>query len=160
VPLTSSARQIYLYKRTRRAGGRRFRVGPDSAVATRRRGRPVCLRKRKDLPLAERLHFRSRRNLLNHRDSPPRRGRSSQCDSKRVATQDHESDQPPDCLLGVGVGADQLGDIADWRRFGLNLPPLGAQGGPFGFEVGKSGALTLALPGKRLAGLALLCDCR
>jgi|SRR5258708_2190040 hypothetical protein len=28
VSLTSSARQIYLSKRTRRAGGRRFRVGP------------------------------------------------------------------------------------------------------------------------------------
>ena len=28
MPLTSLARQIYLSKRTRRAGGRRFRVGP------------------------------------------------------------------------------------------------------------------------------------
>jgi len=32
VPLTSSARQIYLSKRTRRAGGRRFRVGPDGLL--------------------------------------------------------------------------------------------------------------------------------
>jgi hypothetical protein len=30
-------------------GGRRFRVGPDSPVATRRREWPVCLRQRKDL---------------------------------------------------------------------------------------------------------------
>jgi len=40
-------------------------------------------------------HFRSRRNPLKRCDSPPCRSRSRQCDSKRVATQDHERDQPP-----------------------------------------------------------------
>jgi hypothetical protein len=34
MPLTSSARQIHLSKRTRRAGGRRFRVGPQKTFAT------------------------------------------------------------------------------------------------------------------------------
>ena len=32
MPLTSSARQIYLSKRTRRADGRRFRVGPIAVI--------------------------------------------------------------------------------------------------------------------------------
>ena len=36
MPLTSSARQIYLSKRTRRADGRHFRVGPSSSVTTPR----------------------------------------------------------------------------------------------------------------------------
>jgi hypothetical protein len=75
------------------------------------------------LTLAERLYSGSCPDLKRC-DSPPCRSRSRQCDSKRVATQDHERDQPPDCLFGVGVGADQLGDIADRRRFGLDLPPL------------------------------------
>jgi len=38
VPLTSSARQINLSKRTRRAGGRRFRVGPLTDIL---KGRPL-----------------------------------------------------------------------------------------------------------------------
>src|SRR6266404_5879211 len=35
MPLTSSARQIYLSKRTRRAGGRRFRAGRTTDLAMR-----------------------------------------------------------------------------------------------------------------------------
>jgi hypothetical protein len=47
------------------------------------------------------------------------------------------------------VSGDQLGDIADRRRFGLDLTLLGTQRRPVGLEVGKSGARTLALARKR-----------
>jgi len=47
VPLTSSGWQIYLSKRPRRAGGRRFRVGPipDARVAKTNAGKSLlwCL---------------------------------------------------------------------------------------------------------------------
>jgi hypothetical protein len=33
-----------------------------------------------------------------------------------------QGDQPPDCRLAVGVGANNLGPVADRRRFGFGLP--------------------------------------
>jgi len=50
-----------------------------------------------------------------------------------------------DCPLRVGVGADQLGHVPNWRGPGLDLPPLGAQGGALRLEVGKNGALSRTL---------------
>ena len=54
----------------------------------------------------------------------PRRSRRGQCDGERVAPQDHERNQPPDGAFTVGVGADQLGDMADRRGLGFDLPAL------------------------------------
>jgi hypothetical protein len=40
--------------------------------------------------------------------------------------------------FAVGVGPEQLRDIPDGCRLGLDLPTLGAQGGMFGLEIGFS----------------------
>jgi len=55
---------------------------------------------------------------------PPCRSRSRQRDRQWITAQHHQDDQPPDRRLAVGVGADELGDVADWRGFGPGLRPL------------------------------------
>ena len=60
-------------------------------------------------------------------------------------SQHSKCDQPPDRALAVRVGADQLGHVPNWRGPGLDLPPLGAQGGALRLEVGKNGALSRTL---------------
>ncbi len=57
-----------------------------------------------------------------------------------------KGNQPTDRPLAVGVGADKLGDIANRRGLGLNLPALGAQGGALALAVGEGRRLPLTLP--------------
>jgi hypothetical protein len=55
-------------------------------------------------------------NLVLDGGSPPRRSRRGQADGERVAGENHEGNQPSDGAFTVGIGADQLGHVAD------NLP--------------------------------------
>lgn len=43
--------------------------------------------------------------------------------SPTVTAQHHERDQPPDCPLGIGICADKLSHVTDWRRFRLDTAP-------------------------------------
>lgn len=90
--------------------------------------------------------------LDSHLCSPPMQSRADR------STGAHERNQPSDWPLGVGVASDQLRDVADRRRFGLDLCLPFAPRRPFGLKVVRSGAHTLTLPDRRLAELALLCD--
>ena len=45
---------------------------------------------------------------------------------RRITTQYHERDQPPDCPFAVGVSTDELGDVADRRR--LRFDPAALRG--------------------------------
>src|ERR1700719_684313 len=92
--------------------------------------------------------------------SARRRSCGCQSDGQRIAAQDHHQDQPPYRSLAVGVGADELGDVADGRGLGLDLPALGAQGGTLGLAVGYGRSLSPALLDQRLAALALCRDGR
>ena len=75
MPLTSSARQIYLSKRTRRASGRRFRVGPipdilmpppgGSIVACEGSAIKVLLFEPLTLPVARQFDFLLRLNFAH-----------------------------------------------------------------------------------------------
>jgi hypothetical protein len=127
------------------------RFGRDEA----RCRRPVCLRNRKDL---RSLHSGSRRNALKRRDSPPCCSRSRQRDCQRIAAQDHERDQPSDRPFGIGVGADQLGDVADGGGFGLDVPALGGHRGAFQCRAAKvpdSRPLSSARPARAFFWLSI-----
>jgi hypothetical protein len=63
--------------------------------------------------------------------SAPCRSRCSQSDGQRIAAKHHYQDEPPNRLLGVGVGPEQFRHVSDRRGLGLDLPALGGHGGAF-----------------------------
>jgi hypothetical protein len=95
--------------------------------------------------------------------SAPRRSRRGQRRWQGFGAQDHKADQPPDSLLAVGVGTDQLGDVADWRGLSLDLPalvcrPLAVTLARFVLRAAKGTDLPLPLAHKLTTGLALPFD--
>jgi len=81
----------------------------------------------------------ARLNLL------PGRSRRRQRNCQRVAAQHHERNQPPNRPFAVRVGAKELGDVSDRRRFRLDPATGRDQAGTFSFQIGKRHALTLPL---------------
>jgi hypothetical protein len=61
---------------------------------------------------------------------------AAKCDGERVAAYHHQGDQPPDGPLGIAVGADELGDVADWSGVRLDLAAPGGHLGAFSLEGG------------------------
>jgi hypothetical protein len=78
------------------------------------------------------------------------RGRRS---GRRITIEHHEREKPSKRTLAVCLGADWLGDVADRSGLGLYLPPLFAQSGALGFEVGQGWDVP-APASEHLAGLA------
>jgi hypothetical protein len=92
--------------------------------------------------------------------SSPCRSRGRKRDRERIATEDHQRNQPPDGLLGVCVDPEQFGRVPDRCRLGLDLPPHRPQGSPLGLEIGKGGTLTLPLTSELGTGFPLPFDRR
>jgi hypothetical protein len=66
--------------------------------------------------------------------------RSRQHDRQRIAAQHHHQYEPPNRPLTVSVGAKKLGDAADGRSLGLDLPALGRR------TVGMMAEISTGLP--------------
>jgi len=69
---------------------------------------------------------------------------------ERVAGENHEGNQPSDCPLAVRIGADELRNVPDRCRLGLNPAALGGHGGALSFEGGQG------QPSKRPASVIIM----
>jgi len=57
--------------------------------------------------------------------SPPGGSRGRQGNGEGIAAQDHEGDQPSDCLFTLGGENEELGNVADRCSLSLNLAAVG-----------------------------------
>jgi hypothetical protein len=68
-------------------------------------------------------------------------------DRERVAAQDHQGDEPANCLLAVGVGADELGHVTDGCSLRLDAPAVGGYAGAFRLQGEYRALRNSARPG-------------
>jgi hypothetical protein len=92
-------------------------------------------------PSSDRVHGFDFALLISLCFAPSRHRRGGQGNGQRITAQGHEGDESSDRPLGVGVGADGFGDIADGAALVSARRPLAAT--PCVLYVGLPGRAAL-----------------